>query len=75
MSERILPKCFLHYRDDLNGCVLSQISCQVCRICKDATFQVMRMIQDARIEEREKVLRECLHLAKDIKIAMEGAQG
>lgn len=57
-----LPKCFLKYVDDLNDC--QKQDSHVCRICKEATFIVLRMVQDARIEERKKTIQKCIHLAE-----------
>jgi len=63
-----LPKCFLKYRDDLNDCLKQEF--KVCRICKEATFIVLRQVQDARIAARAKTLKECLHIAESFKKKM-----
>ena len=56
-----LPTCFAHYQD--SGPCLAQ-NAAVCRICKEATFIWLRLLHDARLAEREKALREFLHLSE-----------
>ena len=64
-SERLpdirLPACFACYRDE-PPCLAQNAA--VCRICKEATFIVLRMLQDARLAEREKLLREFCKLTE-----------
>ena len=57
-----LPTCFLKYRDDINDCQRQDVP--VCRICKEATFIVLRQIQDAKIEGRKETLRELWRFAQ-----------
>jgi hypothetical protein len=54
--------CFLHYRDE--GRCLAQDN-NLCRICKQATFIVLRQLQDARIEERLRTLKEFVRLSEN----------
>jgi len=61
LPDTRLPTCFAHYQD--SGPCLAQ-NAAVCRICKEATFIVLRMLQDARLAEREKLLREFCKLTE-----------
>ena len=61
LPDARLPACFAQYKSE-GQCLLQDNSC--CRICKEATFIVLRMLQDARLAEREKLLREFCKLTE-----------